>query len=597
MEIQDLVNNLETLSLAELEELMSWIGGFSETPVSIDKFVDDPEFLGTYFQGELRPYWRQVLKEVYPSPYYSPAWLICFRGSIGQGKSTIACTCLAYEIYKLLCLIDPQKTLGLIPASKIVFAIFNRTLSLSTDVVWDKLSQIFTRSPYFAKMLGPLGVRRKERDTLFNKRIDIIMGSRIGHSLGSDVFSAIIDEANFDVIENQTYEAFNSLIARMESRFMKPGGSIPGKIFVVSSESDKTSALNKIVDQYKKSKGVYISQAALWEVVTHKGGIPIYSGNRFWVYAGSETRQPEIISLDNSLIKTEPENCVDVPVEHKDRFDADLHAALRDLAGRSTGTTYKLFRLKDKLFSTLIINPIFPDVIRLSFDDEEDQIINYCTHPNFFETPVDLPRYIHIDMGLSNDKLGISASYVKLFKERKVRDINTFQEVIEVVPEIVTEWATTIEATPGKQIPLYKIRLFLLQIARRGYLIGKISADLKLLSADLIQGLQKAGLDAEYLSVDKTVVPYFSMRSTVYEGRLYLPNSELLKKELIDLEVSPDGTKVDHPAKSSKDLADSCCGSAYLASQNADRNKLLFIPKKSNTSETIIDLFWGVQNQ
>lgn len=594
MQIQDLANNLENLSLSELEELMLWIGNYEAPIVDIETFVDDAEFLGTFFQGELRPYWRMVLKEIYPSPYYSPAWLICFRGSIGLGKSTISCTCIAYEIYKLLCLIDPQKTLGLIPASKIVFAIFNRTLSLATDVVWDKLSQIFTRSPYFSKMLGPLGVRRKERDTLFNKRIDIIMGSRIGHSLGSDVFSAVIDEANFDVIENQTYEAFNSLIARMESRFMKPGGSIPGKIFVVSSESDKASALNKIVDQYKKSKGVYISKAALWEVVTHKGGVPIYSGKKFWVYAGSETRQPEMITADNSLIIHEPDNCVEVPVEHRDRFEADLFASLRDLAGRATGTTYKLFRLKDKLYNAFIINPIFPDIIPLSFDDEEDQILNYCTHPGFFDVQVDLPRYIHLDMGLTTDKMGIACSYVKQFKERRVRDISTFQEITEVVPEVVTEWATTVQALPGKQIPLYKIRLFIMQLVRKGYIIGKVSADLKLLSADTIQGLVKAGVDAEYLSVDKTVVPYFTMRSMIYEGRLYLPNSNLINKELSELEVSPDGTKVDHPMKGSKDISDSVCGSAYMASQNADRNKLLFIPKKiTNVDETIVDLFWG----
>jgi hypothetical protein len=126
-------------------------------------------------------------------------------------------------------------------------------------------------------------------------------------------------------------------------------------------------------------------------------------------------------------------------------------------------------------------------------------------------------------------------------------------------------------------------------------MIGKVTADLHMLSADTLQGLQKAGFETEYVSVDKTATPYFVMRNMVYEDRLYLPNMKLLKTELSELEVSPDGTKVDHPIKGSKDIADGVCGAVYTASNNAERNKLLYIANhhKSSANEDVVDLFWG----
>ena len=594
---QEVLKLINQMSLPELEELMGWIGDYETAPVHIEQFLEDKEYIGGYLGDSLFPYWKNLLcNEIYPSPFVDKYWLVVFRGSIGKGKSSIATVCLAYELYRLLCRISPQKSFGLIPSSKILFAILNRTMTLSTDVVWDKLSQIFSNSPFFQKVINHRKVRTNKEETLFQKRIDFTMGSRFQHTLGQDVLYSIIDEANFNVVENQMYETFNSILARMESRFMKPGGGIAGKVFVVSSESDTFSTVNQIVDKYKKMPGVFVDQSAIWDVVQHKNGIPLYRGPKFWVYKGTEIRPPEILKDNDPLIVNDEGNCLAVPVEHQERFEADIHVALRDLAGLPTGSSYKLFRLKEKLHRAMITTPVFPDIIRLDFDDEYDQILNYVQVPDFFEKRVEHPRNIHLDMGLSGDKFGIAAAYTRTFRERKSRDINTFQEVLETVPEIIVEWATTIEAQPGKQIPLYKIRLFLIKLSRMGYMIGKITADLRLMSADTLQGLQKAGFDTEYVSVDKTSAPYFNLRTLAYEERMYLPNSELLKTELAALEVAPDGTKVDHPPKGSKDMADAVCGAVYTAVNNADRNKLLYYRPKHETGGTgqeIIDMFWN----
>ena len=598
---KSVLQQIDNLTLEQLERLYHSLSEYDEEPVGIQEFLESPDYLGGYFQNSLYPYWKEVLKEIYPSPYFSPYWCISLRGAIGQGKSTVACAGIAYDLYLLLCMSRPQKHAGLIEQTKIVFAIFNVTLSLATDVIWDTLSQMFISSPYFSRFVDPMGMghkKKKRRDeTLFPKRIDFFMGSRIGHTLGKAVYTAILSEANFEVMEGQVYKNFNSLLRRMGSRFMKKGGGTIGKIWVDSSESDKFSTVNKIIDQYKTDPGVLVVQNSLWNVAAHR-----YNKERFWVYAGSDTRPPEVMTPDSDLLIVDPDNCIQVPEEHRRDFVADIHSALRDLAGRSTGSSYRLFRLKDKLLKAFRVTPLFPDEIRVDFDDDTDQVINYALAPNYFKNVPykNSPRYIHIDIGISQDRLGIAASYIRGMIERKIRDPHTFEEITQVVPDVVTEWAFGVVPTPGKQIPLWKIRGFVQWLTKQGYIIGGITCD-GYQSTDMLQQFTHMGYqNIEVLSVDKTSAPYFQFRSATYEGRLSLPVNELLKKECENLEVSPDGKKVDHPKQNldntpgSKDVADAACGSYNFALANKDKfNIMSVLDDKSQEVSQVASMFWG----
>jgi intein/homing endonuclease len=402
--------------------------------------------------------------------------------------------------------------------------------------------------------------------------------------------SAIISEANFEVIEGQTYKTFNSVLRRMESRFIGSDG-IPGKIWIDSSETDKFSAVNKIVDSYRRSQGVKVSQAAVWDVKPHR-----YGTARFWVFKGSDVKQPELLQLDSPILISEPENCIQVPTEHKDAFEADTVEALRDLAGIATGSKYRLFRLKDRLTKAIAVSPLFPDKFQLDFDDDNDQISNYCLVKNYFLNPLNkgYPRNIHLDIGLSGDRLGIAGSYVTKFRDRIYRDISTFQEVSESVPEVVCEWCIGIEPKNGKQVPLFKIRAFIQWLSSVGYPVGRITSD-GFQSAEMIQLLTKMGFTAELLSMDKTSTPYTEVRNALYEGRVMVPQNKLLKEELENLEVTPDGTKVDHQPDGSKDLADAACGSIYTAMIDASKIRLMhYVEKKQSVgTENLQNMFWN----
>lgn len=592
-ELQISLEQLNDLDVQDLEELYEAVTEFDDIPVDINTFLDGAKYLGSYFDGTLYPYWRKTLQEIFPSIHYSPYWLCCIKGSVGGGKTTVACVGMLYDLHKLLCHKNPQKVLGGIPSDKIEFAIFNVTLTLATDVVWDKISQMFSASDYFSRLMEVSKKRRRD-ETLFPKRIDFFSGSRVGHSLGRHTFSVILDEANFEVISGQVRKTFYSLLRRMETRFMEVGGGFPGKIWIVSSETDKSSVLNNLINEYKGQPGVYVCQPSLWDVKPEK-----YRGKKFKVYKGSDLRPPVIIDETNiKQYENEEENIIEVPEEHRHDFEASINDALRDLAGVSTGSRYKLFKLKDKMTQALCVNLLFPEVMELDFYDETDQIHSKTLIPSYFDRIAypQYPRFLHMDIAIGGDRLGLSCCYISRYKEVKRRDITTFDAMIEAVPELVVEFSFAIQAKPGQQIPLFKVRSFILWLVSKGYSFGMISSDLgSAMAADMLQLLKRLGFNTQDISVDKTAIPYMKLRSLVYEELIYMPASKLLRTELENLEVSPDGMKVDHPEKLSKDLADSCCGSVISAIRNGDQYKVMYINldyQKPGVGVEVKRLFW-----
>lgn len=245
---------------------------------------------------------------------------------------------------------------------------------------------------------------------------------------------------------------------------------------------------------------------------------------------------------------------------------------------------------------------LFPDTIQLDFDDDMDQIANYLTQKKYFENIFDrnTPRCIHIDIGVSGDRLGIAASYVSGWRERINRDNTTFDEIKESVPDITTEWCLGIEPRPGKRVPLYKVRVFIQWLQRQKYLIQKISCD-GYQSEDMLQLLSKMGFEAELLSMDRNAIPYTTVRNWIYEGRAVIPRSNLLVREFEELEVSTDGNKVDHPDRNkdgtygSKDVADAVGGSVFNAIANSNKIKHLTLVSASQLpmGTELAKIFWG----
>jgi hypothetical protein len=88
-------------------------------------------------------------------------------------------------------------------------------------------------------------------------------------------------------------------------------------------------------------------------------------------------------------------------------------------------------------------------------------------------------------------------------------------------------------------------------------------------SFDIQNELKSIGIRTETVSVAKK--HYEDMAMLVYEERLAMPMIDLLFEELTELKIMK-GTKVDHPRKKSKDLADAVCGAIFGAISHTPRN-------------------------
>lgn len=90
--------DLDSISTEDLYKVAALAEGFEEIPVSIDQFIDDPQYLGQiYGDGGVYPYWMEALRKIYPNPIYSPYEEVCVTGAIGVGKAVSSYTIIDCE--------------------------------------------------------------------------------------------------------------------------------------------------------------------------------------------------------------------------------------------------------------------------------------------------------------------------------------------------------------------------------------------------------------------------------------------------------------------------------------------------------------------
>jgi hypothetical protein len=577
--------NLQSLSIQELEDLyFETSGEYEEIPVDIETFVYHREFLGEYFNFDFNKYWLKVLKDIFPSPMISDNYfLLILRGSIGRGKTTTACVGILYDIYRMLCLRDPQATLGFNRKQKLMNAMFNISLSAAKDVGWNIINNMMLSSPYFKEQIN-IAPKAHNR-TLLPKDIGFKVGSRLGHTLGQAVINVILDEANFGILKDQIYENFNSLLRRMESRFLL------GKIWITTSEKNTSSLVNTILTQYKDNDGLYVDgsrldNSALWHVYPDK-----YSDECFQIFIGDNEVPPKIIDDSDSttFVEENINKIINVPLfshnddgstrKVKDSFKADIYKALQDLAGISTSSAYNLFRHIDKLTKSFTGPNIFPDVIQLDFFDETDQISNYIL-PQFTDYLINgpykgKPITIHVDTAYKGDICGIGATVLTGFEVIKIRDKITFKDTDVISPLTRTLFSVGIKNKESQQVPLKRVINFIKWLIAIGVPVIFISFD-GFQSVYMIQELQQSGYNADKISVDIDSFHYNEFRDCIYRGSHTMAVNELLRKELEALEVVEDVNKIDHPRGGSKDISDGACGSHAGMLQHAYKYRGMF---------------------
>ena len=126
-----------------------WLADYKEIPVDIDTFIESDYYLGrTNRNGQgVFPYWRQVMRDLFNSGNQFEE--VILTGATRIGKTSTAITCVAYMLYRLMCLRDPQKYFGKKEISKFSVLFFNITKDLASGVAFREFNDTLKASPWF----------------------------------------------------------------------------------------------------------------------------------------------------------------------------------------------------------------------------------------------------------------------------------------------------------------------------------------------------------------------------------------------------------------------------------------------------------------
>ena len=532
---------------AENEAKKKLLDVYEEIPVDIDEFLENTQYLGgTTNKGKaIYPAWRQVLRDVFEDPYKYTT--VILTGCIGSGKSTIGVFIALYMLYTLLCLRDPHSFFGIEATQNNIMFIFNNlTLTKSMKGMMGTFMGHCLKSPWFLARGRVVGDVNKIY--LPNKRVRFDIASEEYHITSTDCFCFCFDEAN-DVLHNEAnfqdsyaMKILNAANQRIRSRFKSKDRSMFfGKSIVISSKQSEMAFLERYTqDLLNKDPGsVYVFDRPQWEV------IPIeLSGNIFKVAYGNKNAKSRIMSPeeDPDVVAQQGYKVLDVPVEYRKDFEDNLNRALTEVAGVSINYIDRFFSREyvSKAIDRTRVNPFSSDVLVVGLRDS-DEYKDYFDVTKIPSQWLTEKIYMHVDTSKNKDRTGISAVSQSVTNPEEIHHIFTIY----------------IEAPKNDQICFKKHEDFIFYLYDElNWNIQNISSD-GFNSAQLKQNFMLHGIDADYISPDRTTTPYLSLQRLLYDGFMKILDIPLLEKELVELNLDNVKNKIDHPFTGSKDGSDS----------------------------------------
>lgn len=576
---------------------------YARTPPTIAEFIDDEYYMGAVCRPEpaidypgLFDCWRSaLLKDLAPG---SSVQQIVMSGPIGNGKSFCGSLILLFMAAQVLCMRDPLRYFGLAPTSTITFSFFSVTQKQVFGGAFSDALKMMRQSPFFRERVDAstkLDDKFSGRRVVLDKSVVIEAGSRLHEALGRNVYCSLIDEINFR-LEADAAKAAEELIAAIDRRRASRFANRPGMLIIISSAKLDSDFLVEHTRRNRNNPAVRVYDWPWWEGAgKHKVK---FSGKNFLVDMGDAVTSPRIIDDELVAVHVPAARLIHIPVELRKHFEIDLPGSIRDIAGRSTGRSSKLFSNEMPLLGCIsddLRNPFPTATLRLSAGMggyiHEHLVPNTllkvqggklvpARHPR-------APRCLHLDMSTgAQDALGFVMLHPSGEQRRVVSDLPAYaSRSSEYAPVFEVDAALRIVRHPGGDvIDFSRIRHFILWLRAAGFDIRMVSCDLLHLSAEMRSLLTQQGFTTAYTSVDKAKWPYVQLKQTVLEGRLRFFDHDYLYTELANLEDHVE--KVDHPdkfppcriegidqldLKGSKDLTDGLAG-ALLHAAAVDLN-------------------------
>ena len=244
IEQKQFIKILEELSDKGYSETLDnlYLVDFKEVPVSINRFLCDPEYLGESNDcgNQIYPGWWDAYNAVFDSS--KDIYEVILSGATRIGKTSTAVSMMAYMTYLLMCYRNPQKYFGLKEVSRCTIAFANLTKDLAEGVAFREYNDTLKKSPWFNKHGSFTNSIRRPIFVPEGNQIELVAASDAAHVLGMQLFAACLDEVNFaragvkdiSISKNHMKQLYDTANARITGTF-KLGGKIYGKMITFLS--------------------------------------------------------------------------------------------------------------------------------------------------------------------------------------------------------------------------------------------------------------------------------------------------------------------------------------------------------------------------
>jgi hypothetical protein len=543
---------------------------FDETPVDAKTFVEGEDYLGQPPLSDVQYDIVEAMSQIYKledlvnlmgqeegTRYYkkytkNEVILQLGKGSGKDFTSTVACS---YIVYKLLCLKDPARYFGKPGGDAIDIINVAINAQQAKNVFFKGFKSKIERSPWFAGKFYA-----KAESIEFDKAITVYSGhsERESHE-GLNLILAVLDEISGFAQEigggndqgktaDNIYKAFR---ASVDSRFPDLGKvallsfpRFPGDF--ISQRYDSVIAEKESIQK----KHTFIMNPDLPEGA---------EGNSLDIEWDEDIitsyKYPGVFALKRPTWVVNPTRSID---DFKLAFYTDIGDAMQRFACVPTFASDAFFKQREKVRACMTIrNPIDSSK---RFDE------TFRPDPN-------KKYFVHADLAQKHDKCAVAIAHVE--KWVSVQVMKDYEQVVPmVIVDAVVYWEPRVEGP----VNLSEVKQWIQNLRRQGFDIGMVSFD-RWQSFDIQNELKSVGIKTETVSVAKK--HYEDMAMLMYEERLAMPAIELLFEELTELKIMKNN-RVDHPRKSSKDLADAVCGAVFGAISHT---------VKDNNSEVEIHTF------
>lgn len=569
------------LSYEQKLQAAAKILGYRSMPPSIEKFIDDPYYLGNSGIGgkAMYPFWKDELKKIFPTPIHTAFPFIVLTGAIGIGKSTFSKVVALYNECRLMHM-NNLNFFGIAVTKPINFIFFHTSVQKAHDDFIGSCDLIAGQSPFFLKMWGA----NSENKIPMEKKAD---GPRSNNAIGGDVIFYNLSEINF-VRYDKAEEKIDTAFKRWNSRFMKAYGYIGNIILDTSAQGDASVVENFI--KHNKYK-IHIVRGSTWAAKAHlkmhfRQVDPKTGLTHFEVYSGDSIHGPFIITPAKELTeKMDRDRVIKVPNELRSSFEFNIETSLQDEAGISTTSTGKFLPDNAKFLESMSIKQLHKDVMIVDFYDKTDRILDKIRDQIEEFVPKDRILFIRFDIGVVKDLCGVSITYFEKFIPYSTSTGSKLQ-----IPTFKTPVAFGLSRKSDQETPISHLMDFILDL-RETHEIGLVTAD-QYASRQLLQDLEREGIPSAYLSVDRTDAAYIYWKQLTNSGCWQGPQNDHLINEICNLLHV--GGKVDHPHDSSKDVADAMVGSVYSAYQNLELAQMLSSKYRTDHQLSIINNMLGM---